>query len=54
MKEIIEKFTGYEPRGVMQLKMNRLIDVINTLQIEVEKLKLAAEPAKKSTKKTEE
>lgn len=54
MKELTQKFTGFEPRGVMQLRLNEMLEAINQLQIEVEKLKLAAEPAKKSTKKTEE
>ena len=50
------KFSGYDPKPVMEAKLNKLIDVIKELQLEVAKLKLANEPAKKTAKaaKTEE
>lgn len=50
------KFTGYEPKPVMAAKMDQLVEVIKELQLEVAKLKLANEPAKKTAKaaKTEE
>lgn len=49
-------FTGYEPGAVMGQKMKLLVDEIVALREEVEKLKAAEVPAKKSpTKaKTEE
>ena len=50
------KFSGYDPKPVMEAKLNKMLDVIKELQLEVAKLKLASEPAKKTTKvaKTEE
>ena len=50
------KFSGYDPKPVMEAKLNKLIDVIKELQIKVAKLEQANEPAKKTAKaaKTEE
>lgn len=50
MKEINLKFTGYEPNPVMAQKMGELVTAVKELQLEVAKLKLAAEPAKKAAK----
>ena len=47
-------FTGFEPKAATAHKMKQLVDMVYALQIEVEKLKLAAEPAKKAAKKSEE
>lgn len=49
----MEKFTGYEPRGVMQLKLNELIEKVNELEAKFEK-QAPQEPVKKTAKKTEE
>ena len=50
------KFSGYDPKPVMEAKLNRMLEIIKELQIEVAKLKLANEPVKKTAKaaKTEE
>lgn len=50
------KFSGYDPKPVMEAKLNKLIEVIKELQIKVAKLELGNEPAKKTAKvvKTEE
>lgn len=48
------EFSGYEPRPVLASKMAQLVKIVEELQIEVAKLKLAAESTKKSAKKTEE
>jgi hypothetical protein len=50
MKEINLEFTGYEPKPVLAQKMDEVVAVIKELQLEVAKLKLAAEPAKKAVK----
>lgn len=49
-------FSGYDPKPVMENKLNRMLDLIKELQLKVAKLELAAEPAKKTAKaaKTEE
>lgn len=44
------KFSGYDPKPVMEAKLNKMLEVIKELQLEVAKLKLAAEPVKKTTK----
>lgn len=44
------KFSGYDPKPVMEGKLNKLIEVIKELQIKVSKLELANEPAKKTAK----
>lgn len=50
------KFSGYDPKPVMEAKLNKLIDIIKELQLKVAKLELTNEPAKKTAKsaKTEE
>lgn len=49
------KFSGYDPKPVMEAKLNKLLEVIKELQLEVAKLKLANESGKKPSKaKTEE
>ena len=45
------RFSGYDPKPVMEAKLNKLIDIINKLEIKVAKLELAAEPVKKTTAK---
>ena len=45
------RFSGYDPKPVMGAKLNKLIDIINKLEIKVAKLELAAEPVKKTTTK---
>lgn len=44
------RFSGYDPKPVMEAKLNKLIDIINKLEIKVAKLELAAEPVKKPVK----
>ena len=46
------EFTGYEPKPIMAQKMAALVKAVKELRDEVEKLKSAAEPVKKSTKAT--
>lgn len=46
------EFTGYEPKPIMAQKMAKLVEEIVAIRAEVEKLKSAAEPVKKSTKAT--
>lgn len=50
------KFSGYDPKPVMEAKLNKLIEVIKELQIKVAKLELVNESVKKTAKavKTEE
>lgn len=48
------EFSGYEPRPVLSGKLAKLVKMVEELQIEVAKLKLANEAPKKSAKKTEE
>ena len=48
-----EKLSGFEPRPVVAERINQLEDLVEKLQIEIEKLKLS-EPAKKATKKAVE
>lgn len=48
------KFSGYDPKPVMESKLNKLIDVIKELQLEVAKLKLANESGKKAAKAVKE
>ena len=50
------RFSGYDPKPVMEAKLNQMLEIIKELQIEVAKLKLANEPVKKTAKaaKTEE
>ena len=43
-------FTGYEAKPVMAQKLAVLVKQVEDLQAEVEKLKQAAEPAKKTVK----
>jgi len=45
------RFSGYDPKPVMEAKLNKLIDIIAKLEIKVAKLELAAEPVKKTTAK---
>lgn len=50
------KFSGYDPKPVMEAKLNQMLEIIKELQIKVAKLELANEPVKKTAKaaKTEE
>ena len=48
------RFSGYDPKPVMEAKLNTLIDIISKLEIKVAKLELAAEPKKTVKAKTEE
>lgn len=45
------RFSGYDPKPVMESKLNKLIEVIKGLQVKIEKLEQAAEPVKKTTAK---
>ena len=49
------RFSGYDPKPVMEAKLNKILDIIEELQAKVEELEKAA-PAKKAVKaaKTEE
>lgn len=44
------RFSGYDPKPVMEAKLNKILDIIEELQAEVEKIKQSAEPAKKTVK----
>ncbi len=50
------KFSGYDPKPVMEAKLNKMLELIKELQLKVAKLKLPAQPATNTAKvaKTEE
>lgn len=48
------QFSGYEPRPVLSRKLQEMLEIVKQLQIEVEKLKLNAEPKKAVKAKAEE
>ena len=45
------RFSGYDPKPVMEAKLNQMLEIIKELQIKVAKLELATEPVKKTTVK---
>ena len=50
------RFSGYDPKPVMEAKLNQMLEIIKELQIKVAKLEQSNEPVKKTAKaaKTEE
>ena len=48
------RFSGYDPKPVMEAKLNQMLEIIKELQIKVAKLELAAEPKKTVKAKAED